>query len=368
MTATAWMLVIVVLAGIVCAWAGVFLVLRKGAMTADAISHAVLPGLVAAFWLSGSRNLLTGFLGALFAALLTVGLVEWLAQRARLRQDTALGLVFPAMFALGVLWVSLAYQDVHLDTDAVLFGDLTLAPFDRLSLSGQDLGPNSFWLMIGSLLIVSVTTTLLHRPLLSSAFDETYAKLIGLKPALANAALMTVVATAIVAAFTAVGAILAVALVVVPATIGLLWRRAVLGVTLIAIGTAAAAATLGTGLALQWDLSPAGMVVVILGSFYGLSVLFAPERGWYARRLQAEQARVQDGVMALCAHLQRHAGTADESTENTREHLQSELGWTEAQTNRILSTAQQLGIIRESEGQIHYIGPVDSPTYPDKQP
>lgn len=368
MTATAWMLLIVVLAGLVCAWAGVFLVLRKGAMTADAISHAVLPGLVAAFWLSGSRNLVTGFLGALFAALLTVSLVEWLARRARLRQDTALGLVFPAMFAVGVLWVSLAYKDVHLDTDAVLFGDLTLAPFDRLIWNGQDFGPNSLWLIIGSLAIVGLTTSVLHRPLLASAFDESYSELIGLKPALVNAALMTVVATAIVAAFTAVGAILAVALVVVPATIGLLWRRAVAGVTIIALASAWAATTLGTGLALRLDLSPAGLVVVMLGLLYGLSVLFAPERGWYARQRQAERARLQDGVMALCTHLQRHAGTADESTENTREHLQSELGWTEPQTNRILTFAQKAGIIRESEGQIYYTAPIDSPSSPDKQP
>ena len=148
MSASAWMLVIVTLAGLVCAWAGVFLVLRKGAMTADAISHAVLPGLVAAFWLSGSRNLLTGFFGALVAALVTVGAVEWLSRRARLRQDTALGLVFPAMFALGVLWVSLAYQDVHLDTDAVLFGDLTLAPFDRMVWLGTDFGNSTFWMSL----------------------------------------------------------------------------------------------------------------------------------------------------------------------------------------------------------------------------
>ena len=337
-------------------------------MTADAISHAVLPGLVAAFWLSGSRNLLTGFFGALVAALVTVGAVEWLSRRARLRQDTALGLVFPAMFALGVLWVSLAYQDVHLDTDAVLFGDLTLAPFDRMVWLGTDFGPSSFWLMLFSLLVVVLTTSFLHRPLLASAFDETYSELIGLRPALANAALMTVVATAIVAAFTAVGAILSVALVVVPATIGLLWRRAVVGVTLMALGSAWASATLGTGLALRFDLSPGGMVVVILGSLYGLSVLFAPERGWYARLRQAEQARLQDGLLALGAHLQRHAGTAEESTENTREHLQSELGWTESQASRILAVAQQLGIIRESEGQIHYTGPVDSPSSADKQP
>lgn len=110
---------------------GTFLVLRRMALMSDAISHAVLPGIVLAFWLSGGeRATLPALLGAAAAGLATVTLVEWLTRSGRVKNDTAIGIVFPALFSLGVLAVSLYFRNVHLDLDAVLYGEIAYAPFN----------------------------------------------------------------------------------------------------------------------------------------------------------------------------------------------------------------------------------------------
>ena len=119
-----------------CALAGIFLVLRRMAMMADAISHAVLPGLVAGFVLAHAANLARGgellasFVGAIAAGLLTVVLVEALTKSRRVKEDAAMGVVFPALFALGVFVISKYLANVHIDTDAVLFGEIAFTPFD----------------------------------------------------------------------------------------------------------------------------------------------------------------------------------------------------------------------------------------------
>src|SRR5918997_2210872 len=142
---------IVVLVGVLaaasCALLGAFLVLRKMAMMADAISHAILPGLVVGYFFAQGPDLLAGFLGAAAAGMLTVSLVELLTRSGRVKEDAAIGLVFPALFALGTFLVSKYFANVHLDTDAVLYGEIAFSPFDRLVLGGYDVGPQPLWVL-----------------------------------------------------------------------------------------------------------------------------------------------------------------------------------------------------------------------------
>src|SRR5918998_1277618 len=231
-----------VLAAASCAVIGCFLVLRKMAMMADAISHAILPGLVAAYFLAHGPNLLAGFLGAAAAGLLTVTLVELLNRSGRVKEDAAIGLVFPALFALGTFLVSKFFANVHLDTDAVLYWEIAFSPFDRLVLGGYDVGPQPLW-VLGVLSAVNFGFVVtFYKELKLSTFEAGPASTLGFSPALIHYALMALVSLTTVGAFTAVGAILVVALLIVPpATAYLLTERLPIMIALsVGIGVLAA--------------------------------------------------------------------------------------------------------------------------------
>ena len=138
---------------VACALPGVFLVLRRMALMSDAISHSILLGIVLAFFVV--EDLASPFLIAAAAAtgLVTVGLVELLNGTRLVRQDAAIGLVFPALFSVGVILIARHAGNVHLDVDAVLLGELVFAPFERFEVGHHDLGPRSLWVMSGILLL-----------------------------------------------------------------------------------------------------------------------------------------------------------------------------------------------------------------------
>ena len=124
-----------------CAIPGVFLILRRMAMLTDAIGHAILFGIVVAFFAIGDLNSPLLIIGAALAGLLTVSLVEMLERTGRVRADAATGIVFPLLFGIGVILVSKYADNVHLDIDSVLLGEIAFAPFNRIEVGGVDLGP-----------------------------------------------------------------------------------------------------------------------------------------------------------------------------------------------------------------------------------
>ncbi|MCS6777270.1 MAG: metal ABC transporter permease, partial [Chthonomonadaceae bacterium] len=155
--------IVAVLATTACTLAGVFLVLRRMAMMADAISHAVLPGLVAGYAAAGGPHPAGAFAGAVVAGLLTVILVELLNRSRCMKEDAAIGIVFSALFALGVFVVSQYYANVHLDTDAVLFGEIAFTPFETWQPGGRDLGPQAIWMLGGLTLLNALFLTLCYK-------------------------------------------------------------------------------------------------------------------------------------------------------------------------------------------------------------
>ena len=278
---------IIILTGVLvagaCALPGCFLVLRRMTMLADAISHAILPGLVAGYMLAQGPNLLAGFLGAALAALVTVALVEALQRTRRVGGDSAIGIVFPAMFALGTLVVSRAFANVHLDADAILYGNIEFAPLDTLSLAGRDLGPQPLWVMGGLLLLNLLFVGLCYKELKLATFDPGLAAALGFAPALLHYALMGCVSLTAVGAFTAVGAVLAVALLIIPpATAYLLTDRLPL---MIGLGmlAGALAATLGYLAALALDVSVAGAIASVAALQFALALLLSPSQGLLTR-------------------------------------------------------------------------------------
>ncbi len=199
-----------------CAIPGVFLVLRRMSMMADAISHSILFGIVLAFFVVHDIVSPLLILGAAASGVLAVSLVETINRNKLVKKDASIGLVFPFLFSIGVILISKYAWNVHIDVHSVLLGELAFAPFDRLIFMGRDIGPKSAYLM-GSILVVNILfISFFYKELKISTFDESFASTIGLKPRLIHYILMSIVSVTCVGAFDAVGSILVIALIIIP--------------------------------------------------------------------------------------------------------------------------------------------------------
>jgi manganese/zinc/iron transport system permease protein len=208
-----------------CGLLGSFLLLRRDSLLGDALSHAVLPGIIAGFAITGARAGLPMLLGALAAALLAVFLIGLVRRVARLESGAATGAVFTSFFALGLMLIeATGARSVDLDLDCVLFGQLE----SLVWLEAQGFGslldpvalaalPRQLFLLAAVAVVLAGLVALLWRPLHLLCFDPDYAAAIGLPARGLELALNLMVAAAAVAAFEAVGSILVVAMLVCPA-------------------------------------------------------------------------------------------------------------------------------------------------------
>lgn len=316
---------------------GSFLVLRRMALLSDAISHAVLPGIVLAYWLSGGeRATLPALLGAAAAGLATVTLVEWLTSTGKVKNDAAIGIVFPALFSLGVLAVSLFFRNVHLDMDAVLYGEIAYAPFNLLTLWGQEI-PES-WLVMGSLTLLNLLFILLfYKELKLATFDAGLAAALGFAPGALHYGLMTLVSFTSVGAFQSVGAILIVAfLIIPPATAYLLTQRLPVMIAL-AVGVGVVSSLAGYAIAIWLDASIAGMMASVAGLCFALAFLFSPVEGYLTTRLRRERQRLEVAARLLVAHLAHHDRPVSE------QEVLKEFGWKPGFLQQAREKALQMG-------------------------
>lgn len=274
-----------------CALVGSFLVLRKMALLGDAISHAVLPGIVVAFLLTGERGALPMVLGAGAVGILTVLLVELCSRTRRLHEDASIGVVFPALFSLGVILISRYASQVDLDLDCVLYGEIAYAPWDLLTFAGRDVGPKALWINGVILLLDLVFVLGCYKELKLATFDPQLAAALGLAPTLIHYLLMGLVSVTVVGAFESVGAILVVAMLVVPPATAYLLAERLSTMLGLAVGVGVASALLGYAAARVWDASIAGAMAVVAGAFFLLAFLFSPRHGMLARLLRERRVR-----------------------------------------------------------------------------
>ncbi|MDO5099186.1 MAG: metal ABC transporter permease [Corynebacterium sp.] len=201
---------------------GVVLVLRRQAMLSDALAHAVLPGIaVAALWASSPRSPVL-IIGATVGGVVVMATTEWLRGRKRFTEDSATGLIFPAFFAIGVILISTRFTATTISEHTVLVGDLNVAALTHLEVGGYDLGPKDMWVVGAAGLITLAVIVLAHRPLSITTFDPVFARSIGIKHRLLDYVVMILVSLTVVVAFNAAGAVLVVALMIVPAATALL--------------------------------------------------------------------------------------------------------------------------------------------------
>jgi manganese/zinc/iron transport system permease protein len=280
-------IVIGILAGIACALPGNFLLLRRQSMVGDAISHVVLPGIVVAFLLTGTAAPLVMMLGAGVAALVSVALIEAIMRLGRVEPGAAMGVVFTAMFAGGVLLLErTGAGGVHLDVQHALYGNLESliwldatgwgSLWDPAALAGL---PRELGMLAAVTALVAGFVALLWRPLKIATFDEGFAATLGLPVRALSLALIMVAAMACVAAFSAVGSILVLAMLICPpAAARLMTDRLELQVML-SLALATLAAVVGYVLAgygplwlgLANSVSAAGMIATVSGAILALA-------------------------------------------------------------------------------------------------
>jgi manganese/zinc/iron transport system permease protein len=277
-----WAMATAAVVAATCGLVGTLLVVRRLSLLGDAIGHAVLPGVALAVLAGGRPGGPLVFLGAMAAAVLTVWLTRLIRAGAGSAEDAGAGVVFTTLFAVGVVIVAAAPPGSHLDPGCVLHGDLAFLPFDTVSLLGLDV-PRGF--VAGLVTLVALTTAAVGTWKLQvfTAFDPEAARAAGLPVVAVTAGLLAATALATVASFDAVGAVLVVALLVVPAAAAELLTRRLHRTAILAMLLAAIGACAGYTLAWRWSTSAAGMIAVVLGLEYLAAVLLAPEDGVLAR-------------------------------------------------------------------------------------
>jgi len=285
-----WIILTGALVAVTCSLLGCYLTLRRMAMVGDAISHAVLPGIVLAFLISGSRQTIPMLIGAGILGILTTFLIEFLHKKARLQEDASIGVTFTWLFALGVILISVFANKVDIDQECVLYGEIAYVPLNVwITDSGINLGPQAIWIMGSILMLVLIMILTSYKELLVTTFDPSYAAAIGYSTALWHYILMSMVSLSTVASFESVGAILVVAFLIVPAsTAYLLTDRFELMLVLAAV-FGILSSILGYILASQIDGSIAGAMATMTGLIFALAFIFSPKYGLFRKKPHADK-------------------------------------------------------------------------------
>ena len=337
-----------VVAAMSCTLPGVWLVLRQQSMMGDALSHTALPGVVLAFlgtawmrnagWISPESGLalesvlLAG--GAIAIGILTAVLTEWVQRLGRVESSAALGVVFTSLFALGLLLVRLKADQIDIDTECVLFGQIELITLDTVAWGSWRI-PRAIILNGSLLLINTILLVLFYKELRISAFDPDLATSLGIPAGWINTLLMGVTAATLVMAFESVGSILVIALLIVPAASGLLLCDRLSSLIFVSLLIAAGSAVFGHVLARSvpaavfvplgfseiQDAGTAGMMAVACGIIFTAVLLFAPRNGLlgrFAQRLVLQRKIAADDILTTVYRFQEPPVLTMATAENVR--------------------------------------------------
>lgn len=247
-------------------------------MVGDAISHAVLPGIVLAYLFAGNRNTLIMLLGATILGVITTVLIEFFHKKAKLQTDASIGVTFTWLFAFGVILISIFAGQVDIDQDCVLYGEIAYVPLDLIiTESGKIIGPRA--LLISSMILVLVIALIFFtfKELKLTTFDPAFAAAIGISTVTWNYVLMGAVSLVTVSSFESVGAILVVAFLVAPPATAYLLTKSLNKMLLITSIIGVAVAVSGYYLAVWLDGSIAGAMATMAGVIFALTFVSSPE-------------------------------------------------------------------------------------------
>ncbi len=244
----------------VCAVLSCFLILKGWSLMGDAISHAVLPGIVLAY-IAGLPLTIGAFVAGLSCAV-TTGFIK---QNSRIKEDTVMGVVFTGYFAFGLVLFSRTNSDMHLDH--ILVGSIL------------GITPAQVWQTLGLGGLVLAVTLILRRDLLLICFDPGQARVMALPDRFLNYLLLGLLSLAIVVSLQAVGIILVIAMLVTPGSIAHLWTDHFDRMLLIAVSAAVSSTVTGIFISYHIDGSPGACIVLVQALLFVASLLFAPKYG-----------------------------------------------------------------------------------------
>ena len=253
-------LITAILVGIMSGVIGSFIILRGLSLMGDAISHAVLPGVAVAYMLG--INLL---FGASIFGILAAMLIGYVVSHSKLKNDTAIGIVFSAFYALGFILISLAESSSNLHH--ILFGNV-------LAVSDNDLITTTCVLIAVILFVV-----IFYKELLITSFDETFAQTYGLKTQMVHYALMLMLTLVTVSSLQTVGIILVVAMLITPAATTFLWTNKLHWMLVDSAIFGALAALIGLFLSYTFNWASGPAIVLVAAFIFGVSFIFSPKQG-----------------------------------------------------------------------------------------
>ena len=345
-------LLIAIVTAVACALPGAFLVLRRMTLMSDAISHAILPGIVLAFFLTESLSSPLLILAAAGTGVLTVVFVELLERTKLVKEDAAIGLTFPALFSIGVILISRFARNVHLDMDAVLLGELAYAPLNRLKVFGYDLGPASLYVMGTMLALNLIFILLFYKELKLATFDASLAATLGFAPGVIHYGLMTLVSMTTVGAFDAVGSILVVALIAGPPATAYLMTDRLSRMLIFSAIIGSVNAVSGYWVAFLFDVSIAGSIATMTLLIFVLVFLVVPNRGLIAIARRHARQKWEFAQTMLVIHLFNHEGLPEAETESAIDGLHEHLSWDPSFTNQVVRYALNNRCVSRKETQL----------------
>lgn len=305
----------IVLAGMLCAVAaslpGNFLLLRRMSLLGDAISHAILPGLAVAFFVSDSRSSWPMFVGAVIVGILTAFFTEWIRNFGDVDEGASMGVVFTTLFAIGLVLIVQAADHVDLDPGCVLYGAIEMTPYDLINVGGTEI-PRVVVVLSAVTIVNLLFVLLFYKELKLSAFDPALSTSVGFNARLMHYLLMVIVAVTAVASFESVGNILVVAMFVVPpATAYLLTERLSMMIFLSGV-IAMLSAQLGHLSAVIVphafgfrSTSTSGMMALCAGLLFFVASLVSPLNGVFVRIVRRRKLALRILSEDLIAFLYR---------------------------------------------------------------
>ena len=323
-----------------CSILGTFLVLKSMAMVSDAITHTILLGIVVAFFAVHDLNSPLLIVGAGIVGVLTVYLVELLNSTRLVKEDSAIGVVFPLLFSIAVILISRYAGNVHLDVDSVLLGELAFAPFNRIQIFGFSIAKGLVTTFIVFLINLSFVV-IFFKELKISVFDKALAITLGMKPILIHYMLMSLVSMTAVSSFEAVGSILVVAFMIGPPITAYLLTdklKVMIGLSLV---LGAVASIIGFHFARFFDISIAGSIAVIIGVIFLLTLIFSPKKGLIFTINRKRSQKMIFSVRILLIHLSNHANTKHEKDECGTETIDNHLRWNKSFLDKVIEKAKK---------------------------
>ncbi len=244
------------------------------AMIGDAISHAVLPGIVIAYLLTDSRASLPMLMGAAASGMLVTYFIHFFHKRVKLQQDASIGISYTFLFAVGIILISLFSNDVDLDQECVLYGEIAYVPLDKIYWGGLYIGPRQVWILGSALILILTGVIIGYRNLVLTTFDESFAAAIGVNVLFWQYYLMAGVSLTTVVSFESVGAVLVIAFISGPAATAFLLTKQFKSMLKLSVILGISASIIGYYVAYWLKGSIAGAIATVIGIQFALAFIY----------------------------------------------------------------------------------------------